>query len=167
MILLDIKQTIGPEQSKKNIEHSFFLPAGAEQLEINFSYEPKELADRDKARTYIQEGMEKYAPKPYAEGYGSWETYLPLVNLLTLSLDSPEGYVGCAHRHMPVQQHRLSEKSSDPGFLPCRISPGEWKAVVNVHAVVTDFCTYRLVVSAQEQKETGSTENGRKEGECL
>lgn len=167
MILLDIKQTVGPEQSKKNIEHSFFLPAVAEALEINFSYEPKELTDKGKARAYIQEGMEKYAPKPYGEGYGSWEAYLPLVNLLTLSLDSPEGYVGCAHRHTPAQQHRISEQGSAPGFLSCRISAGEWKAVVNVHAVVTDFCTYRLVVSAQEQKGTGGTENGRKERECL
>lgn len=167
MILLDIQQTIGPEQSKKNIEHSFVLPAGAEQLEINFSYAPKDLGDRDKARAYIQEGMEKYAPKPYGEGYGSWETYLPLVNLLTLSLDSPEGYVGCAHRHTPVQQHTISEKGSAPGFLSCPMSAGEWKAVVNVHAVVTDFCTYRLEVAAREQKETGGTENPRKERECL
>ncbi len=62
-------------------------------MKIEFSYSPKNLDDEEKAHKYIDDGFEKYAPEPYRKGYKPWYEYLPVKNLLTVSLDSPDGYI--------------------------------------------------------------------------
>ena len=76
-------------------------------------------------------------------------SFLPLVNLVTLSVDAPDGYRGCAHRHDPVQTHVLRAEDSSPGFDDGAILAGSWRVVINVHAVVTSPCTYHLKVTAE------------------
>lgn len=85
-------------------------------MKIEFSYSPKNLDDEEKAHKYIDDGFEKYAPEPYRKGYKPWYEYLPVKNLLTVSLDSPDGYIGCAHRQDSRQTHIISETESSRGF---------------------------------------------------
>ena len=54
--------------------------------------------------------------------------YLPVYNLVTLSLDDPAGYRGAAHRRATEQCHRLTAESASPGFLPGELRPGQWQA---------------------------------------
>lgn len=147
MILLETEKTLRPEDSRTNLVFGFDVPEGCARLCFDFSYSPKELADEALSKELIERALKKYAPEPYAAGYGGWRDYLPLVNLLTLSLDAPEGYRGCAHRHPPVQHHELTGDSASDGFTVGPLTPGAWRAVVNCHAVVTPECTVRLRVA--------------------
>lgn len=142
-----------PIDSKTNISLPFLVEDDYERLEIHFSYTPKELEDKEQARKYIDEGMAKYAPGSYRAGYKNWEAYLPVYNLITLSLDSPDGYVGCAHRHNPEQIHILSKTASSPGFAAQEPVHGNWQAIINVHALVTDECTCTLKIFGDSDTE--------------
>ena len=133
------------KQEKTNIVLPFTLPFDGEELKITFCYSPKILENEAEAQNQIKYCLIRDG---YEEEICKWEEYLPLKNLITLSLDDPEGYRGCAHRHSPYQEHNISEKSASPGFLKGRIIKGEWKAVLNVHALVTQSCDVHIKVEA-------------------
>ncbi len=140
MELLNVASKINPENDKSNITHSFSVPKGISKLIIEFSYSPKALEDEEAALSIIQNALEKYEIKNRRA-----EEFLPVTNLVTLSLDSPEGYIGCAHRPQNVQRHEISKSASSKGFECCEIISGIWKIVLNVHCAVCDI-DYRLTV---------------------
>ena len=151
MRLFQVSKILTPADSKTNIAFPFLVPDDCERLWIHYFYAPKELEDRQAAREIIERGLARYAPGPFRAGYGGWTDYLPLVNLVTLSLDSPAGYCGCAHRHDPDIRFFIDRKEAGPGFCPPHRLAGEWKAVINCHAVVTGTCEVRLVAADREE----------------
>ena len=140
-LALDVERTIGPEASRTHILVDFTLEPAARTLEIEFSYEPKILSDEGRARELAEAGIRRY-------GYSSDcpQPRLHLTNFLTLSLDGPSGFRGCAHRHPPRQRITLGETAATPGFIPGPLEPGSWKATVSVHSVVTGQCRFQLRV---------------------
>lgn len=126
------------ENQKTNITLPFTLDSSAEKLVITYSYSPKILADREESIRLIEEWTNT-----------DTEKYLPLKNLVTLSLDSPDGYRGAAHRHAENQTHIISESFSSNGFLKTKIKKGEWKISLNVHAVVTEYCDCKLKIEVE------------------
>ena len=98
-LIFEETKTLTPNDTKTNVPLQFYVAEELEEMKIEFSYSPKNLDDEEKAHKYIDDGFEKYAPEPYRKGYKPWYEYLPVKNLLTVSLDSPDGYIGCAHRH--------------------------------------------------------------------
>ena len=42
---------------------------------------------------------------------------------------------------------RVSRNYSSPGFISCKIIPGFWKVEMEIHAIVTEECKYRLEIS--------------------
>lgn len=140
-VLLDAERAIGPEASQTHIRLPFVLEREEARIEIRFRYEPKLLADEAHERALIEEGL-----RTYAESVESGRPPEPLNNLLTLSLDDPRGFRGCAHRHSPDQSITVGRASATPGFIPGPAPAGRWTATVSVHCVVTPRCTFRVQV---------------------
>jgi hypothetical protein len=138
---LDVEDTIGPDASRTHIRFPFEVDGTGGGLEILFSYEPKVLADAERTREMYDEGT-----RVYAGSLPPGVVREPLNNLLTLSLDGPSGFRGCAHRHNPLQRIVVDPREATPGFIPGAVEAGRWTATVSVHAVVTDRCTFRLQV---------------------
>lgn len=149
MVVAESNIRIFAEQEKTNICVPFVLKSGGESLKITFSYSPKILNDNQKAISLIKDCLSRDAGE-FADEYCDYSEFLPLKNLITISLDSPNGYVGAAHRHSPSQTVLISETESSNGFIPCKIAAGEWSVVINVHAVVTDYCDFNLKVEVEE-----------------
>jgi len=152
-IILDKIFLLHSEDSKTNVCVPFLLTRDYHSLEIFCSYEPKHCEDKERAKQLIQNGLLEYVPGEYRGQIESWENFLPsVVNLITFSLDSSGQYLGCAHRHAKTQRHVISADFSSPGFI--RYSPlaGEWRAVINVHAVVSSEVRYCLKISAHEKE---------------
>ena len=76
------------------------------------------------------------------------EKFMPLLNLVTLSLDDSRSYRGAAHRQAAFQEHIISEKSASPGFIKGKIEKGQWQIVLNVHALVTEKCVCEIKIEA-------------------
>lgn len=147
-VIIDMEGKLYPAQSATNVEFPFTLDTPMDSLTIEYAYWPKVLSDDELARRMLNAGMEHCVEEKDRPQFPIHE-FLPLVNLVTLSVDAPDGYRGCAHRHDPEQLHILRAEDASPGFDDGEIMAGDWKAVINVHAVVTDPCNFKLKVTAE------------------
>lgn len=143
-VALDVERTIGPEASRTHIPFPFVLDREAEGMEILFSYDPKIVTDDRLARALIEEGLREYADSLTAGDLQ--RSHPPLNNLLTLSLDGPSGFRGCAHRHSPAQRITLERTAATPGFIPGAVEAGQWTATISVHFVATEQLRFSLRV---------------------
>lgn len=146
--LLDTRVHLTPESEKMNISLAFCVPRNAEKLCITYSYVPKELSGA--AGEALAEACLLRDAGEFRGEYPAAEAFLPLKNLITLSLDDPYGYRGAAHRQAPQQVHILTESEASPGFYAGAISAGEWKLTLNVHALVTEFCDCEIQIECGE-----------------
>ncbi len=141
-VVLDERRTIGPDASRTHIRFPFVLESGPARLEVTFSYDPRELSDERRTRELVETGMRAYGElEEPASG-------ITLRNLLTLSLDGPSGFRGCAHRHLLSGPVLLSREAATPGFIPGPLEAGRWLATISVHSVVTERCAFTLRVRA-------------------
>lgn len=138
---------------KTNLAVSFSVPEHTRRLDIRFSYAPKTL-DGEAARPLIEACLQRDAGE-FAAQYPDWTHFLPLKNLVTVSLDDPNGFRGCAHRQDDVQAHFLTESAASPGFLPGKLPAGTWRVVLNLHALVTESCDCTLEVEAEVDENGG------------
>ena len=151
-VILDEVLCFHSNDSKTNRCIPFSLTKNYQFLEFACSYEPKSCDDMETAKQLIMAGLESYVPPEYREYCEPWEDFLPsVVNFITFSLDSPEKYLGCAHRHAPEQRHIISAGFSSPGFFRYAPNAGEWRAVLNVHAVVSTEVRYHFQILAHNE----------------
>ncbi|MBQ8503022.1 MAG: hypothetical protein IJ491_01960 [Clostridia bacterium] len=145
--LIDTEFTVFPVSEKTNIILPFTVSEEATELVIDYSYSPKTLADNEKAERLIRENLLRDAGDSIGE-YTDSGKFMPLKNLITLSLDSPSGYRGAAHRQDSEQHHVIRRNFASVGFLKGEIEKGQWQLVLNVHAVVTDEVKCKVRVHA-------------------
>ncbi|MCU6710960.1 hypothetical protein M6D81_19880 [Paenibacillus sp. J5C_2022] len=148
--ILQVEGRLTPLSSKTHITYQFHLPEATDRLRVAFSYSPKRLEDPVKAKAMIHQALEQYAePSQQERLKEKWESYAPLLNLLTLSVDDPDGFRGSAHRHPNEQLHLIGADISSPGFFSGRIQQGVWRVTISAHCIVTDNCEYQLLVQAE------------------
>jgi hypothetical protein len=110
------------------------MPKGVKTLTIKYNYSPKYIEDRVKAVEIIRECFDKYDEQII----GKPANYLPVSNLITISVDENGKYRGAAHRQSNAQVHILSKTFASPGFTKGEIEQGEWDITLNVHSVNCD-----------------------------
>ena len=144
-VIFEKTVVLAPGNEKTNVPLDFFVEDDFEKLEIFYSYSPKILEDKEKSKALIEENIIRDAGENYID-YPSWEAFMPLKNLITLSLDSPSAYVGAAHRQADSQHHIISKAFSSVGFEKTEIEKGKWTLTLNVHALITDKvdCSVRI-----------------------
>ncbi len=150
IILKETETYLRPDDSKSNRYIPFSVPEGMGKLCITYSYSPKTLEDKEKSYELIRENILRDAPEDF-DLYTDYEEFLPLKNLVTLSLNSPEGFRGAAHRHDENQYHEIGEHFASPGFLKGEITAGQWSLCLNVHALVTDCCTCVIKIEGEAE----------------
>lgn len=146
-LLLSTEGVLTPSCSKTHITFQFYVPTSYDRLSIHFAYSPKTLDDLELSKQLIEEGLRKYVqPEHYDQYQKNWQTNLPLKNLITVSVDDPEGFRGSGHRHDQEQTLILSKDEVSPGLVRGPIGTGVWKVTLSAHCIVTDTCSYRLHV---------------------
>ena len=141
--------TLTPDDEKGNRFIPFVLDKDYEKLVITCSYTPKILEDEEKTNRLIKENLIRDAGED-ADEYADYSEFIPLKNLITLALESPDGFVGSAHRQAESQRHEICESFASPGFVAGKIKAGQWSAVLNCHAIVTDSVKYEITIEAEE-----------------
>ncbi|GGA44091.1 hypothetical protein [Paenibacillus physcomitrellae] len=149
--LIDVQGQVTPCCSRSHIAYRFFLPRPGGKLCVDFAYGPKNLEDREKAKTLIEESVGLYVEEEFQEqAKARWESHLPLKNLITVSVDAPDGHRGAAHRHDPEQHLVISRDEASPGLEHGELFKGLWEVTLSVHAIVTDGCAYSLQIWQEE-----------------
>lgn len=146
-MVVDIKGQVTPVCSRSHITYQFQLEQSASKLCIRLAYTPKRLEDPERTREMILDSIDKYTAAGHREAVKSrWEKFLPLQNLITVSVDDPERHRGAGHRHDPVQELYLSKSGASPGLVSGRLPGGWWKVTLSLHAIVTERCDYELQI---------------------
>lgn len=146
MVIFETKGKITVANDKTNLVHRFDVPQGTAKLTIKYSYSPKTLENREKAVEIVKDCLNKYA-EPML---GQPKDYLPIKNLVTISVDENGKYRGAAHRQTNEQEHIISEDFASVGFEKGRIEAGEWDIVLNVHSVSCDV-DYNIIVEGEAE----------------
>lgn len=140
--LLKVRGTLTPSCSRSHVNYVFHLDKDIKTMNISFSYSPKFLDDDVKARHLIEDHLSEYGASDSDKK--NWKTNLPLKNLLTLSLDGPNGFKGAAHRQDKEQELTIGEKSASDGLKTGKLEKGKWTVTISAHWVATDECSYQL-----------------------
>lgn len=146
MILFKKSVTLSTADDKTNIVHKFNVPDNIKALKIKYEYSPKEVPDRENAIEIIKACFMEFE-EPII---GRPSDYLPVKNLLTLSLDGGGEYRGASHRQSSKQEIVLSEDEATCGYIKGKITSGEWRAVISTHNISSDV-TYTLEVEGEEE----------------
>lgn len=151
-VVVDVLSKVTPACSKSHITYRFFLTSAGGRLGIKFAYRPKQLEDLEKAKALIDRSIELYyETETQEQAKARFESYLPLNNLITVSVDGPNGHRGAAHRHDPEQFLYLSPNEASPGLVCGDIMKGMWEVTLSLHAVVTGYCEYSLQIWQEEE----------------
>ncbi|MBD0381406.1 hypothetical protein [Paenibacillus sedimenti] len=151
-LLLESQGQVTPVCSRSHITYKFHVPESGGMLWFSFAYGPKNLENLERSRDLIHESIDKYTePDQRGRLQAKWESFIPLKNLITVSLDDPERHRGAGHRHDPEQLLFLSEDNASPGFVSGSIPSGMWEATLSLHAIVTDTCQYILQIWREEE----------------
>lgn len=86
-MILEETIVLTPSHSKTNVILPFNLEKDYKALEIRIEYSPKHIEDMDLAKREIEYAIEKFIPDFARPANMTWEDFLPLNNLATLSLD--------------------------------------------------------------------------------
>ena len=134
MRILDLTVILAPSDVNKHLEYEFELKEDVKSLKIAYSYTPKAYDNEERSIELIKECYLRYGQVIDEE---QARKELPLNNLITLGVFSPDGVVGNAHRHA---NNALYEISSTPsvGFRAVEPKKGLWKVVLSTHAVLSD-----------------------------
>ncbi|MCZ8511871.1 hypothetical protein O9H85_05430 [Paenibacillus filicis] len=150
--LLDVQGQVTAVCSRSHISYKFHLGEPGGKLWIRFVYGPKNLDDMELAKSLIYDSIEKYTePSRIPLVQAKWESYLPLKNLITVSVDDPDNHRGAGHRHDPEQLLFLSAEDASPGLVKGEIPAGMWEVTLSLHAIVTDICNYSLEIWQEEE----------------
>lgn len=142
--LINAIGVLTPPCMKSHITYSFYIGENIKEIIINFQYYPLTLSDRSLSQSIIDDTLSGYGIHDKDEA--DWQKYLPLKNLLTLSIDDQLEFRGAAHKHENYQEVHISQASATQGFIKGAIIAGQWKLTISVHALLTEECTYKLEV---------------------
>ena len=144
-ILLETNLNFTGEDNKTHRYVPFSLAKEYDSLHMFFEYSPKTVEDETFAKQIIEETTRKYLQKEQISA-NDWRTFLPVNNLLTLSLCRNGKYIGCAHRQPPKQHIIISAEISSCGFIPHSVTSGAWEAIISLHAISTPVvCNLRIL----------------------
>ena len=147
MLIFEKTGKVFPEQDKTNIPLQFTVPSGIEKLIIDYEYSPKTLEDEKKATELLKKSIEKYLGEEYM---AEPKDFMPVKNLITLSLDENGNYRGAAHRQADKQHHEISRDFASVGFEKGEITSGEWTLVLNVHCCACEV-NYNVRITGEEK----------------
>ncbi|MCC8016314.1 MAG: hypothetical protein LIO43_02795 [Clostridiales bacterium] len=148
MIVFETYGKITPKDDKSNIPMDFDVPCGIQKLIIDYSYFPKEFNDESAALDLIKEKLAQYLGPEFSENPVD---FLPVKNLITVSLDENGKYRGAAHRQSNKQTFEISADYASRGFLKGKPQSGRWRIVLNVHCCACDV-NFKIKISGEELK---------------
>lgn len=147
MLLLENSYRFTPDDTAKDIPFSFEAPVGTDRVELLLRFDPACETEEALCCEPIKRAIgEYYAGNAAAFTEDSWLDYLPLKNLITISLDHNGTYLGNAHRWDNRQAHVFHADHAPRGFLNPDTLCGSWSGMLHIHEIVSLCCSVKLAV---------------------
>ncbi|MDR3186055.1 MAG: hypothetical protein LBU04_04525 [Christensenellaceae bacterium] len=141
--ILEEQQTFYPTDENQHFHFPFVVCKHYRKLRVVYNYYPKQYNDEKESIRLIIECLNKVGIP--CNNVDEARLELPLNNHLTISVDSPSGPVGNAHRHSSNMTITIGN-SSTYGFLPTEIEVGEWKATISTHCILSESIVVNIII---------------------
>ena len=138
-----------PKHSSSDVRFAFLCPEQVEELHIYFTYAPGEECDAECIRQVEQAVTRYYDRYPREAEPMTVQQYLPVKNLITLSLAKDGVYLGNGHRWDTRQEHILSQTYAASGFCSPKTMQGQWTGMLHLHEIISSECTGTLRVEGR------------------
>lgn len=152
MKLLEEEYQWTPYDSQTEESFCFFVSEHVEQIRIRFEFSPGKEEDPSLCLPPIEQALNRYYDSyPRELQPMNEEEFVPIKNLITLSLDKEGVYLGNAHRWAPQQEHLISVHKASLGFVPPEKMAGKWHGMLHLHEILSEMCTGHLVVEGESR----------------
>lgn len=148
MEILDLTIQLDATKTQTNFKIPFKVPQSAEKLVIHFHYSPNQSRD-DVAIAQLERAISKYALAGYSTEQLQVEYYLPVDNLITLSLTKNGQYLGAHHNKSNNQTIIISQETASHGFWPIIIESAQWELQLNCHCIASHMVQANVRIEVQ------------------
>jgi len=164
LVLLERSGTLRAGQGKQLIDFALEVPPDLAALFVSLSYEPRTCRDRGRNSRLVETAVDTQLEQAEAAGVavdsGVRQRLLQrpsldalrrqMRNLLNLTITDTAGtFRGRWDRNLATDEDAeevVCPEWATPGFVPGPLPAGTWTATLEVHAVISDSCTYELRV---------------------
>lgn len=150
MTLLEQIYQWTPTDSNTDVSFTFVCPCEVSELVVYFGFSPVMEWSNEQCIPQIEAALTRYydcysrALQPMKA-----EQFLPVKNLITVSLKQEEQYLGNAHRWAGRQVHHITTKTASPGFIIPTQLEGNWSGMLHLHEIISPCCTAVLQIEGR------------------
>lgn len=159
MLIFSSDTRLTPAMMATHQRHEFTVPKGAKRVVAEMTYHPQVETDAARLREEaVPLLMKAFAECPLLpDAQEALDRYIAglktATNLITLSLDAPDGFAGASHRKENPIRVSVGEEDATPGYAPRTIAPGVWAVWLHMHSVCSPDVRVELRVSAETEGE--------------
>lgn len=136
-----------PSDTASDIPFTFQTPQGTCSIEINLHFEPPSEWNHTICRQPVMQALNTYyVGNQTAFSEDQWMEYLPIKNMITVSLDHGNKYLGNAHRWDSNQTHLFTPTYVAQGFLKPESLCGCWSGMLHIHEIISPQCRVELKI---------------------
>ena len=146
MNLLHKTITFQPPMNKTTLSFRIDIPQDLHSLLIHIHYSPKYLMDQKEIQHLTMEGIQHWGYYLSEGNLSSIPKCDQIANLITLSLNNNDAFLGFAHRHDPDMDLIISEDKASPGFHRFCIHAGNIDVFLHANYIASREVTYDLDV---------------------
>lgn len=150
MVLFEQDYCWSPQDAQHDVPFAFTCPDGTAEIRLYFTFSPgKETAD-EICRPAVEKALARYYDcYPRELQPMQADRFLPVKNLITISLDKDGRYIGNAHRWDTNQEHILTTTSASRGFTPPDRLDGPWSGMLHLHEIISPVCRGTLRIEGR------------------
>ena len=146
-IMIEYEKRLTKNDSKTNIQVPFNMTEEFDYVEIKFNYTPTAENDPEKCLEAAEKALTLYFDGcKRSDQVIEASQFCPIRNLVTVSVDYKNEYLGNAHRFGDNQLIVISKTSPTKGFVKTKSIKGEYVLTLNVHLIFTEFCDVELYI---------------------
>lgn len=148
MKIFELNLKLGEYDTQTNVKIPFEIRNKYKELVIYFTYSPNKSKD-DIARKQVEDALKKYTSGSYSTVKQLASDYLPVDNLITLSLSKNGKYLGAHHNKNNVQEITINNKEASFGFWPVEVEPADWELQLNCHCIASKVVEANVRIEAR------------------
>ena len=128
---------ISQSAHQAHLVYRVYVPENLTKIEVQFQYGPiVETCKETIRKAVIREGLKESVIQDDTT----------VRNLLTVSINDPEGFCGAHHFFSENQTIQISEEEATEGFISGKIHEGFWEFIISCHGVFSDEVTGKITV---------------------
>lgn len=157
MLLLEQDYRWTPQDAQHDVPFVFTCPAGTKEVRLYFTFSPGKETTDDICRPAVEQALKRYYDRyPRELQPMQADQFLPVKNLITISLDKDGQYIGNAHRWDTNQEHILTTQTASRGFTPPDRLDGPWGGMLHLHEIISPVCRGTLRIEGRLSDEVVS-----------